>query len=652
MTAIYGLWRFDGRDAAADFKRMDSALLRYGGDDHHTIAAGLGLAMGRHLLFCLPEDCFSAPGNQSERYIVVGDVRLTEREDLASQLGLGVDVRQMSDSTIAALAIDRWNEGAFDRIYGDFAIAAWDRQEHRLLLARDHLGHKPLFFHRGDGFFAFASMPAGLQALPDVPLGPDLDSMKRFLALWPQSPGKSHYEGIGRVMPGHFAIATPDGVVQTRYWKPDLTPLRLPTSQDYADGVREHLDRAVSAALRGAEGIVGAHLSSGLDSTAVATTAARQLAPKGGRVVAYTAAPREGYDRPLPGRIVDESVLASLTAAMHPNMEHVIVRSDRTPMANLDRTASIYGVPVLNICNEGWFDAINDDAAKRGITVMLEGALGNGTISESGILALPELLQQGRFLTWLKLVGRMLRKRRMGAARILWLSFSQCLPNRLYEWLYEKHYGALGSAIRGTALKEKHFRTAMRGVAAESPVAGSSRRMLPSGWLRRPDNSLSNRLELLSGDDGGPACKGMLGEWKIDYRDPTTDRRLVEFTFRIPAEEFISDGIPRTVARRALADRVPAEVLDTPLRGYQAADWHEWLNKAREEITAELDRIEMFEPSSEIIDTKRMRALVANWPDADSEQWLSMDAVMDYRCTLLRAVSAASFMRHAARSNY
>jgi asparagine synthase (glutamine-hydrolysing) len=192
----------------------------------------------------------------------------------------------------------------------------------------------------------------------------------------------------------------------------------------------------------------------------------------------------------------------------------------------------------------------------------------------------------------------------------------------------------------------------MRAVAAEAAAAGSPRHMVSSGWLRRTGSSLRERLDLLAGDDGAPSCKGMLGEWKIDYRDPTTDRRLVEFTLRIPAEEFISDGAPRALVRKALADRVPAEVLESPLRGYQAADWHEWMDSAREQIDAEIDRIEIFEPSAEIIDVDRLRELMARWPDSGSDEWLSQEAVMEYRCCLLRGISAASFMRHAARSNY
>jgi len=88
------------------------------------------------------------------------------------------------------------------------------------------------------------------------------------------------------------------------------------------------LDQSVKCRLRGVND-VGAHLSGGLDSSAVAATAARLLAPSGGRVIAFTAVPREGYDGPVPRhRFADEGHHAAATAALYPNMEHVLVRSE------------------------------------------------------------------------------------------------------------------------------------------------------------------------------------------------------------------------------------------------------------------------------------------------------------------------------------
>lgn len=652
MTAIYGLWRFDGHDPELEFRRVSSALKRYGIHRHERWSPDIAIRLGRHLHISVPEDRLRTSADPEARYVVAGDVRLTERDDLTRQLNLGAEASQMPDAAIVALALESWHEQAFDRIYGAFAIAAWDCVEARLLLARDHLGHKPLFFHRNSAFFAFASMPVGLHALPEVPRAPDIESMKRFLALQNPSPGKSHYEGIERLNPGHYAIVTAQGLEEYLYWKPDLTPLRLGTNDEYARALADHLDRAVKASLRGVDRQVGAHLSSGFDSTAVATTAARQLLPRGASVIAYTAAPREGYVKTLEGRTADESILAAATAALHPNMKHAVVRTDRTPMANLSRTASIYGLPVMNICNETWFDAINDNAADRGITIMLESLAGNATLSERGVAALPELLRSGRIFAWSRLVLALRRKGQMNWISILLNSFRQWLPNGVYRRLLDLRHRSLVLGSRWSSLKDDYRRAAIMDAATELPVLGAADRVLGNEWSRASDDSLTDRLTLLSTDDSGAACKGILAEWRIDYRDPTADRRLVEFSLRVPAEQLIFDGQPRALLRKVLADRAPPEVLDNPKKGYQAADWHEGLNEARDEVAEEVARIEMFEPSAEIIDVDRLRSLIDDWPEAGSEAWTQFAAVVDYRCRLLRAISAASFMRQASGSNY
>jgi asparagine synthase (glutamine-hydrolysing) len=647
MTAIYGLWRFDGGDVSAEIKLMDSALALYGSDECEIASVGASLSLGRRLHRSVPEDRFPTAIASPGRYAVVADVRLTEREDLAEQLGLGRKASTMSDAALAAAALEAWNEQAFDRIYGSFAIAAWDKEQERLLLARDPLGQKPLFFHSSEDFFVFASMPRGLHALPRVPRGADLESIKRFLALQSIRAGETYYESIGRVMPGHYVAVTRQGRTDTRYWHPDLSPLRLGTHEQYVEALREHLDRAVGAALRGAEEQVGAHLSSGFDSTTVATTAARLLARSGGKVVAYTAAPREGYSKTFPHRGGDESILASATARMHPNMDHVIIRSSRTPMENIERTASIYAVPVFNICNQTWYDAINDNAAERGITVMLEAPMGNTTISETGVLALPELFRSGRLASWFSLSAAMVRRGSLGIPAILWKSVKQWVPDAPYRWLLARRHGPLASSSRFSALKAEHLQAANISAASDAH-SGSGQGIPPRSAFRSRDNSVEDRLAALAGDDSGATWKGRLGEWKIDYRDPTADRRLVEFSLRVPVEQLIHEGQPRALLREVLADRVPREVLDNPARGYQLSDWHELLDKARPQLIEEISRMEAFEPSAEIMDVTRLKALLDNWPERGSDEWIGYAATVDYRCCLLRAISASTFMRHAA----
>src|SRR5262249_38577734 len=203
-------------------------------------------------------------------------------------------------------AIERWDESCLDRLVGDYAFAAWDSARRRLLLARDPVGQRPLHYHCGNKFFAFASMPKGLHALPEVPYAPDEERIAEFLVLMPETGTQSFFLGIERVEPGHVVIVSVEGLTTRRHWQPSRQRISLRRPEDYSEALRNLLDQAVSCRLRGT-GDVGACLSGGLDSGAVVSTAARLLAASGRRVIAFTAAPREGYKDPArPNRIIDE----------------------------------------------------------------------------------------------------------------------------------------------------------------------------------------------------------------------------------------------------------------------------------------------------------------------------------------------------------
>src|SRR5262249_51224374 len=151
------------------------------------------------------------------------------------------------------------------------------------------------------------------------------------------------------------------GLSARSYWQPRRQKIVMRSSEEYSDALRELLDQAVRCRLRGAEDKVGTDLSGGFDSGAVAATAARLLAPSGGRVVAFTAVPREGYADTQPGnRLVDEGPHAAATAALYPNIEHVLIRSkDRSPLDGLDRGFFLFDWPGYNLCNSVWAHNIN-----------------------------------------------------------------------------------------------------------------------------------------------------------------------------------------------------------------------------------------------------------------------------------------------------
>ena len=645
MTALAGLWRFGGGGDRSGCARMLAAQALYG--PHGTAQAELGeAALGRALFRTLPEDRFDRQplvGGEG-RFLLVADARLDNRAELAEALAVPPDrARTMADADFLLAAWERWEDGCFAHLLGDYAFALWDARERRLSLARDPFGGRPLHYHRGSGFIAFASMPKGLHALAEVPYGPDEERVAELLAMIPEEGSSSYFRGIHRVEPGQLAVLMKEGATRRSHWKPRRELLRLPRAEDYAEALRERFDRAVAARLRGAEGSVAAHLSGGRDSGAVAATAARLLAASGGRVTGFTAVPRAGYDGPDPeGRFGDEGPVAARTAALHSNLEQVLVRTpDRDLLQGLDRAFFLYDRPLLNPCNQRWFDAINDAARERRHTILLTGQMGNMTISYSGMEWLPDLAASGRWLRLLRECRALVRAGRMGWNGALFQAVGPWIPARVWQALSRLAGRAVTPPNRYNALTAERRRALALDARAREHGLDLPDRPRRDSW--------QTRLRVLRRFDPGNHHKGVLGGWGLDLRDPTCDRRLVEFCLSVPPEHFLAHGQPAALMARAFAELLPGEILEGRRKGLQAVDWHEGLTAAREELRVEVARLFDVPGAARALDLARMGRLVDDWPEDTS--WQKRETVLDYRLALLRGTATGHFLRRAAGSN-
>jgi asparagine synthase (glutamine-hydrolysing) len=644
MTALAGLWRFDRRPDAADgCARMLRAQEPYG-PDHGAQWSGDDIALGRRLMRTLPEDVFDRQplvGGQG-RYVLVADVRLDNRGELAEELQISApQARDLCDAAILLTVIERWGEACVEHIVGDYAFAFWDVLNRKLFLARDPTGQRPLHYHRGDKFFAFASMPKGLHALPDVPYAPDEERVAEFLALMPETGTQSFFRGIERVEPGHVTVVTAASLKARRHWQPRNSPLKLSGPAEYAEALRQRLDEAVRCRLR-STGNLGVFLSGGLDSGAVAATAARLLVPSGRKILAFTGVPRVGYDGPAPrNRIVDEGRLAAATAALYSNIEHILVpNKGRSPLADLDRFFNLLDRPMLNICGTAWAHSFNHAVNGRNIKVCLNGNLGNMGLSYNGLELLPELFRTGRWLRLWKEANAL-----VSAGKMRWRGI---LANTLGPWCPPNLWVQINKLATGHAYEVQDYAAInqTRLVELDLPARAKAKNL---DLVYRPWKSgIAMRTWAIQRVDSGNYNKATLGGWQVDTRDPTADVRLLEFCLSVPTEQFLRDGKQRALALNALADRLPRVVLDEPRRGLIGADWHEDLTAARQDVVTEIDRLEASSSASKAVNLARLRQLTERWP---TDGWDRDDVIMPYRYALLRAISAGHFLRRTTGSN-
>lgn len=593
-------------------------------------------ACGRLLHPILPEDSLDRQPLQRGPYRFVADVRLDNRPELCSALGLPADrVAGCSDPDLLFEGLLKWGPECIDRLVGEFAFSLWDEAEQTLLLGRDLFGHRPLHFHKGRDFLAFASMPVGLHALPSLPREFDPEAMANELALISPQGSQTLFRGIERVQPGHLVRVQGGRVSSTSYWTPPKAS-GAAKARDFEEGLRAVVDTAVTAQLRGGEQAIGSHLSAGLDSSIVTATTARLIDP--GKVLAFTAAPRKGFDGPVPdGLIADEREYASQTAALYPNIEHIVVDSTKESLVDvLDRQFAYMQQPTPGPCNSLWSREISRQASSRGLKVMLVGFGGNFTASYSGREAWSALLTRGRLIKLFRVAATMAANGvalRTLAAQLI----GPILPRPLWA-LACRAYGRPTDLSGYTAIRPE-----LRS-QAEANAKG-----LGVDLLYQPSNDpLQYRLAAMFDGDNGNYFKGVLGEFGLSMRDPLSDKRVVEYCLSVPADEYLRGGTERGLARRAFADRLPASILQSHARGYQGADWYEAVARDMPLLRQELEIIEHCDPAAAVLDTGWVKQALDDWPQGG---WARRDVALRYRHGLLRGVSAGHFMRKVAGTN-
>ena len=625
MTAIAGfLGLSGGMPAAGMCRRMIEAQLEYGPHGHGVVDAG-DIAMGRALYRLLPGEEAEPWAEERGHLLLAADVRIDNREALLDALRLD-RASPGGDAWLLHAGWSRWGEGLLERLNGDFAFAVWESDRRRLTLVRDPSGQRPLHYVAGPRFAAFATMPSGLLALPGIVARADETRLACFLADTPAEPDRSFFEGLRRVEPGGLVRIEGGSVTPARWWSPPLGTLRLPRLEDYAEALGHELDRAVSARLRRASGGVAAHLSGGWDSSAVAASAALALAARGGRLTAFTAAPREGFDGPVPeGYVADESALAAATAALHPNVDHVVLRpGGGDPFALAARMSALAQQPTGHVCNNLWWTSVAGAAAGRGASVLLTGEMGNHTISAGSAATLADWLRV-RPGGWYGEARALVASGELAWRSVLASSFGPFLP----AWVSDTLRRLAG---RGTQASDD-----APYLAPERKDAIAERRR-SLGWDGRgARDTRLRRLELIRLSDPGNFRKAALAGWGIDERDPTADRRLIEFCLSLPPEALLAGGVRRPALRRALEGRVAGAVLDSRLRGYQTADWYERIGP--DEVSrAAGSAAESADPA--LFAAAAMTRDAARWPTSG---WERREVIFRYRMQLLRAVSAARF---------
>jgi asparagine synthase (glutamine-hydrolysing) len=573
--------------------------------------------------------------------------RLDNREELGASLGLGgAELASVPDARLLLTMYERWGDAGVARCVGSFAFAQWDAVARRLTLGRDCLGNRPLFYHRGPQYVVFATTLKALLALPGVPRAIDELALAQFIAVnHHNEQERTFYRDIARVPSRTMMTIDRDSVRSRKYWAPNFdAPPPYTREEDYIERARELLDIAVASATRDTPHVAIA-TSGGLDSSAIAATAARL--GKAESITCFTIVPPAGPQVDVgPDRYFDERDKVEALARMYPSLKLRFVAPDHShPIADPDTRHFLRAyLPALGPVGLGLGRHLSNDVQASGHRVMLLGSYGNLGLTWEGLLSLAVLLRSGQWQSFTHEVRAIARETELGIARTLAggviLPMAPFWTRRLINRLRGRDPD---SVARHSALNPAFI--------AEAGLARQWRAERFDPWFGPGDpnparwraDRLFDQSQYVSDIRG--LSDDIVG---CELRDPHADRRLLEFALAVPEPMYRRDGIPRSFARRVLADRLPREIVGERRRGMNRPTWFRTLEARRANIASDIERLEASPLARRLLDLPRLQRLMAEWP---KDEQAAQEHRLEYRLVLARGIHVGRFVRWVEGSN-
>jgi asparagine synthase (glutamine-hydrolysing) len=554
MSVLLGTWNFNDEPVNAEFlRRLGRGLVRYGPDGEFIRLDGALGMLYRPFHTTAQSRLEHQPVESVAGNLIVWDGRLDNREELLSELGRDSTYCDQPDAEIASAAFDRWNTDCFRKLVGDWAISIWSPYERSLVLARDYIGVKQLFYYANPNRVLWCNHLA-----PLVLCGDRFALCDEYIAGYLAFSAEAHltpYRNVNCVPPGAFVrirhanlAIHPHSTVNTQ-----LT-LRYRTDAEYEEHYRHFFRQAVRRRLRTDSPIL-ADLSGGLDSSAVVCMA--------------------------------DNIFSN---------------------SQID-TFSLYDTSESEDDDFPYFAKVCQERGKQGFRFDLSGvgdslsftypnfvaSPGFGCRKEIG-MALSRVLEQREYRVLLvggsgdEMNGQTLDPRLQMAELVLRLRWSE-LAKQLIAWSLLIRKRPWIQLLLQTllelappAVRAKSTDYAMFGPWVDSGFAQrNGQACRPIGtkgtWICRPhtqhaENNIAMISRRLTSMEPSP----------IERRYPYLDQQLVEFLVGVPLSQLLRPGDRRSLMRRALSQILPTEILNRRTKAQSTRYFCRTLDKHWSEI--------------------------------------------------------------------
>lgn len=508
-----------------------------------------GSAALAHLhLQSTPTSCDEVqPAGSPEGWAISFDGRLDNREDIIPEMPetSARDLANLSDAALALSAYREFGESFAVHLKGDFAIAIFDGPHQKLLLTRDIMGIRPLYYAETRNTFLAASEVKSILAYPGFQIRPDDDALADLLLAGdPYERERTCFAGVSRVLPGHTVVVTPEKVHSFQHWDFDTTrQIRCASFEEYAERLRALFEQAVRRRLRSSRP-VAVMVSGGLDSSAILCQA--HLLKNAGAGVA----PAIGIAMTFPGNSdaderryledIESLYKLGIRKLAFSRLQFIEVESpvwnSEMPQLSWDATSELMRV-----------------AAESGCRVVLNGYYGDQMLANSGYLVdlargfrwLQLMREFGEWGRWMAEVDPAILRQELG-----WILSRGLVPYPLVRTV-RRFMGT--SESRHPLWYAQPFRErAFRRYLASRKIP----RHFSSYYAETCYDFLNARIRLNTVEMDSK----MGAAQALEESYPFMDSDLIEFLLAIPGDIVSRNGVPKGLFREAMKGVLPESI--------------------------------------------------------------------------------------------
>ena len=556
MCGIAGKFNFD-QARPVDRERLTAmaTAVAHRGPDADGFYLGDSVGLGHRRLSIIDLSTGNQPLTNEDRTIwVVFNGEIYNFADVRQELEQhGHRFRTHTDTEVIVHAYEQWGDDAVDRFRGMFAFALWDEPRRRLLLVRDRLGVKPLYYSANAGGVTFGSEIKSLLADPDVPREWSPESLDAYLALGYVPAPRTIYRNVWKLPAGHLLVAENSRVRVRRYWDLTFTGDGDPTREaEYVDRLEALVDESVRLRLL-SDVPLGAFLSGGIDSSLVVASMVKSHA---GRVMTTSV----GFDEHAFNELeYARTVARHLKTESHEQM----VRPDIVDLLptlawHLDEPfADSSAVPTYCVSK----------AAREHVTVALSGDGGDelwGGYARHRVER-AEVAARG----WLgrragRLAGRLAERLPLAVKGARALRHLALPPDEAYA---RKHAYGLFDPWACASIYSSDFAGEVRDA---DPFVDFRLAWQSCGSPDPLDRALYVDVKTYLVDDIMTKVDKMSMAVSLESREPLLDHRMLEFAATIPSSLKLRNGRSKYLLRKVLERRLPASIVDRPKHGFEA----------------------------------------------------------------------------------